>query len=154
MGYRFDADLMFLTYKDLIGYDPVAAMVNYQCDIQVEGNELPKPQQHAFKKCGNGFMLWSKKAACISKIYGVEELRKIIPDAYIDIWRKPGDKVDEFRSMAAIAFCCEDCEELCHSIEAINETLHIYDEYGEDIIIKYTDFDYLKKVYYEGLDGK
>lgn len=153
MGYRFDADLMFLTYKDLIGFDPLAAVIDYQCDIQNE-SRLPISQKHAFHHCGNGFMLWTKKACIISSIEGIENLQALMPNAYIDVWRHPGDSVAQHKAIAAIAFCTDNCENLCRSIELINSTVHVFDENGEDIIIKYTNFDYLKKVYYEGLAGK
>lgn len=154
MGYRYDADLMFLTYKQLIGYDPVAAMIDYLCDIKNENNKLPEPQKHAFKNCGNGFMLWTKSAGTISKIEGIDLLQKYLPNAYVDMWRKPGDEVSQFRAIAAIAYCTKDCDELCRTIDFINKNVKVYNEKGEDIIIKYTDFEYLKKVYKEGLEGK
>ena len=39
-------------------------------------------------------------------------------------------------------------------IDKINRTVKIIDETGEDIIIKYDQFDYLKGIYQAGLEGK
>ena len=42
-------------------------------------------------------------------------------------------------------------EEMADIIKKVNETVHCCNENGEDMIIKYTDFDYLKRIYDEGL---
>ena len=43
---------------------------------------------------------------------------------------------------------------MCELIDKVNREVSFYNEKGEDTVIKYTDFDYLKKVYAEGLAGK
>ena len=41
----------------------------------------------------------------------------------------------------------DDCEDFCSKIDKINKTISIIDENDEDVIIRYTDFDYLRKTY-------
>ncbi len=45
-------------------------------------------------------------------------------------------------------------DEMCDLIDKVNTEVAFINENGEDTIIKYTDFDYLKRVYQEGLEGK
>lgn len=51
-------------------------------------------------------------------------------------------------------FTSTDCDEMCRIIDSINHHIRILNEQGEDVIIKYTDFNYLKQVYNDGLAGK
>ena len=153
-GYRFDGDMMFMPIKDITGYDSVKAMVDYHCGLESEGNPLPPPQKHAFTKCGCGHMFWTKKAGTISKVEGVDEIKKLIPGVYVECRRRPGDTFDAYRPLGTITYTAKDCEEFCKYIDIVNKTIKIFDETGEDVIIKYTNFDYLKKVYQEGLEGK
>ena len=53
-----------------------------------------------------------------------------------------------------ISFTTDTIEEMCELIDKVNKEVAFYNEKGEDTVIKYTDFDYLKRVYAEGLAGK
>lgn len=156
MGYRLDSDKMFLPYKDILGYDVIKEMVDYACGIEKDSSILPSSQTKAFKKCGCGHMLWSKKAGKICKIEGLELVAQQ-PGFVVDYWMTNyhvGKYVDKYKSMGTITYTANDCDELCKMIEFVNDTVRVIDENGEDLIIKYTNFDYLKKVYREGLEGK
>ena len=39
-------------------------------------------------------------------------------------------------------------------IQKVNETVRIVNTDGHDVLIRYTDFDYLRRTYREGLEGK
>ena len=39
-------------------------------------------------------------------------------------------------------------------IRKINDTVRITNTDGDDVLIYYTDFDYLRQMYREGLEGK
>ena len=98
-------------------------------------------------------MLWTNKSGIINKIEGIEKFKNI--DGFeIDFQKKVGDEISAYHSIGNILFTASDIEEMCRNINFINNTIHVYNEKGEDVIIKYTNFDYLRKVYYEGLNGE
>ncbi len=97
--------------------------------------------------------MWTKKAGKCSKIEGIDEMGKI-PGVYARSLVHVGDDFAMYKNIANVAFTSANIEEMCAMIDKINKTVKIFNEQGEDVTIKYTDFDYLRKIYYEGLEGK
>lgn len=154
MGYRLDGDLLYLPIKELLGYDVNKAMVDYACGIDsTSENPLPKSQKHALKKCAAGIRLWTKKACTIKKIEGLDEIAKL-PGVNVETRRNVGDYEDIYRPLASITFAAADCDELGKMVDLVNKTVHFYDENDEDVIIKFTDMDNVKRIYEEGLQGR
>lgn len=152
MGYRLDGDMMFIPYKDVCGFDTLKFLVNYACGISNTIDDLPSPQTKAFKRCGCGLMLWTNKGGTVTSIEGFQDLN--IPGAVIDFRHCVGDQINKYTSIGNIMFTSTDCDEMCRIIDSINHHIRILNEHGEDVIIKYTDFNYLKQVYNDGLAGK
>jgi hypothetical protein len=67
---------------------------------------------------------------------------------------KPGDAIEKYHSYGNVLFVSDDCEDMCRMIELINNTIHIINEREEDVVIKYTDSNYLKSIYQKGLNGE
>ena len=70
---------------------------------------------------------------------------------FVENLKQPGDKAMKYRPVGVITFATDTFEEMADIIKKVNETVHCCNENGEDMIIKYTDFDYLKRIYDEGL---
>ena len=126
--------------------------MNYAIGHHNSIEDLPMSQSCAFKKCGCGMMLWTNKDGIISKIEGFQNLD--IPGVVIDFRHKMGDTVKKHTSIGNIMFTADNCQQMCEMIGMVNRNIRILNENGEDIVIKYTDFDYLQKIYNEGLVGK
>ena len=94
-----------------------------------------------------------KEDAIIKSIVGIEEISKI-SGVYIGQWKGVGDEVHQYTSMATISFSNESIDDVCAMIDQINRTVKFLNDKGDDIIIKYTEFDYLKQMYQNGLEGK
>ena len=54
-------------------------------------------------------------------------------------------------TMGVIRIVAENMDDLCGKIAAINSVLSIQDTDGNDMFIKYTDFDTLQREYRNGL---
>ena len=153
MGYRGDSEMLFLPYKELLGFDSVKLWVDYALGIKHEGNILPPSQSKAFTKTATSYMLWAKKDAVIKQIIGMDEIEKM-EHVYVGQWKTIGDQVHQYTSMATICFSNDNIEDTCEMIDKINRIVKFIDETDEDIIIKYDQFDYLKGIYQAGLEGK
>ena len=84
---------------------------------------------------------------------GIEAVQNI-PNLKIDILKSVGENATAYRGVGHISFTSENIEDMISTIDAINSNIQVINEDGDDIVIKYTDFDYLRKVYKEGLEGK
>lgn len=153
MGYRMDGEKMFTIYDGVIGFDAVKWIVEASLGMKHKSEELPAPQEKAFTKCATGMMLWTNKSGIITEIQGIDEIRKI-PGVVVKMNKDIGDKISRYSAAGIITFNTDEIEETCQIINDINQKIHIFNEHGEDVIIKYTDFDYLREVYELGLAGK
>ena len=153
MGYRGDSEMLFLPYKELLGFNSVKLWVDCALGIKHDASILPPSQKHAYTRNATSYMLWTKKNAIIQKIIGMDEIQKM-QNVYVGQWKGVGDEVHQHTSMATICFSTETIEDACKMIDKINKTVNFLDETGEDIIIKYDQFDYLREIYQAGLEGK
>lgn len=153
MGYRLDGDMMFIPYRDVCNFDTVKFLVDYLCGITNSPQKFPQTQTKAYRKCGCGMMLWTNNDGFISQINGIDGLYDI-PGVIIDFRAQIGDKLKKYTSLGNILFTTDNCEQMCEVIDLVNKTVSVMNEKGKDVVIKYTDFDYLKRVYQEGLEGK
>lgn len=153
MGYRLSGEMIYMKYKDLCGFDTVKWLVDYARGIKHTEKDLPKPQTKAYINSITAVELWAHTDGKISKMSGFDEI-SMIPNVYVETLKEIGDNIIKYRPVGNVVFSSRNIEEMCNMIKRINDTVHVYNENGEDVIIKYTDFDYLNKVYSEGLDGK
>lgn len=153
MGYRLDGDMMFVPYKDMLGYDVVKELVDLACGKKSDINELPPNQEKAFTKCGVGMELWTNKDGILTEIIGLDEVAKV-PGVFVETLHQIGDTIALHRPLANVCFTTDTIEEMCDMIDMVNKKVKFLNEKGEDTVIKYTDFGYLKQVYKEGLEGK
>lgn len=153
MGYRLDGDMMFMPYKDMLGYNVVKELVDMACGKKSNIDELPYNQTKAFVKCGCGMELWTNKDGILTEIIGLDEIAQE-GGVFVETLHQIGDVIALHRPVANICFTTDNCEQMCQMIDKVNKTVKFLNEKGEDTVIKYTDFDYLKKVYQEGIEGK
>lgn len=154
MGYRLDGDMMFIPYRDVCGFDSVAWLVDHAFGKKNKAEELPENQTHAFEKCGVGYMLWTNKGGTIAEIQGLDEVAKWPEIQLVESLAQAGDCITVHRSLGNIMFASQNCEKMCRTIEKINQTVHIINTEGEDVIIHYDNFAYLKHLYQKGLREK
>lgn len=153
MGYRMDGEMMFLPYKDLCGFDTIKWLVETALGIEHNSSQLPKRQLKAFTETATGMELWTNKSGVITRMEGYDEIAKI-PGVFVENLKQVGDNAQIYRPVGVITFATKTFDEMRKLIEQVNETVHCYNENGEDMIIKYTDFDYLESVYKQGLRGE
>lgn len=152
MGYRMDGEMMFMPYRQLCGFDTIRWLVETALGVAHDGSQLPAPQTAAFRKTATGMELWTNKEGTITKLEGYDEIAKL-PGVFVENLKQVGDKAAKYRPVGVVTFATDTVEEMIQIIKAVNDTIHCYNENGEDMIIKYTDFDYLRRIYNEGISA-
>ena len=140
-------------YISEMGYGVVKELVDMACGKKSDINELPQNQEKAFTKCGVGMELWTNKDGILTEIIGLDEMAQV-PGVFVETLHQIGDNIALHRPLANICFTTDTIDEMCEMIDMVNKKVHFLNEKGEDTVIKYTDYDYLKRVYQEGLEGK
>ena len=153
MGYRLDGDMMYIPFKGILDFDTTAWLVDYALGKTNTPAELPKPQERAYERCGSSYMLWTNKGGTIASIEGLDEIAAI-EGVTVDSLAQVGDEVHPYMPLGDILFCTDDIDGTLDLIRKVNDTVRIRNTEGEDILIYYTDFDYLRRVYEDGLAGK
>ena len=154
MGYRLDGDMMYVPFKDLLGFDVNAWMVDYALGRHNDPAELPPSQNKAFTRAATSYMLWcNEKGGTIGSIKGLDEV-KSWPGVTVDSLAGVGDPIRPYGPVGCILFTTDNAEDMIALIQKVNDTVRIRNTDGEDVLIYYTDFDYLRQMYREGLEGK
>ncbi len=151
MGYRVDGEMMFIPYREACGFDTVKWLVETALGIEHTKEDLPAPQTAAMKKCACAMELWTNKSGIIKEMHGFDQMAQI-PGVFVETLKKVGDEIGKYRSAGVVTFTTENCDQMCELIQKVNDTVRVINENGEDVVIKYTNFDYLKRVYQSGLN--
>ena len=150
MGYRLPGDLPDYAYPKLCGFDSIKWLTDYARGIKHTVNDLPVAQTAEYRRCSCGYSLWTHKSGTIGKFIGIDKLSEI-PDVSFYTLHHVGEKFVEHRPLGVISVFAENIDEFCNKIKKINETISIVDYENNDVIIRYTDFDYLRKTYERGM---
>lgn len=151
MGYRLPGDMPFMVYPDMFGFDTIKWLTDYARGIKNSIDMLPPAQEAEYKNCGCGYSLWTSKAGKISVIEGIDEILKIPGVTYYSL-HNVGEEFPVHRPVGVVGVYADDCEEFIQKIDQINKTIRVLDENGDDMIIRYTNFDYLRENYRMGLE--
>lgn len=153
MGYRLTGEMIFVPLKDLTGFDTIKWLFDIATGVKHTASDLPLPQTKAFEKCACAMELWTDKKGRVSTIKGWDKIAAH-PKIKVETLNHIGSEVAQYRPFGNVLMTAETIEELCDLIETVNTEVQVINEKGEDMIIKYRDFDYLRKIYHEGLEGK
>jgi len=150
MGYRLPGDLPDYSYPALCGFNPIKWLTDYARGMRHTVEELPPAQEHTYKKCICGYSLWTHKGGVLKDFKGFKEIRKI-PGVGFYTQHHVGERFVEHRPLGVVTVAADDYEDFCRKIEQINKTISITDEEDNDVIIRYTDLNYLRKTYEEAV---
>ena len=145
MGYRMPGDLLFEATKHFTNFDTIKWMVNYSLGLD-NIQRLPIENKKLARKCACSYIMWTKKAGIIKRIEGFNEIREKLPIIYSNEYHCVGDHVKKGVYEIMVIFYTNTCEEMCEIIKTINNTVSVYDQDDNDLLVKYTDFDSLLNV--------
>lgn len=150
MGYRFPGSMLCVPHKTMTGYSSVRWMLEVALGIQHKAENMPAPLTEARTDCAGSIHMFTNHGGIVGKIEGLEEVLAL-PGVNVDMPKREGGAVRDYACMGLLGIYAKDCDALCDTLKKINETLKIEDTNGENLIIRFTDYEILKKEYKEGL---
>ena len=153
MGYRLPGDMTFIPYSDMFNLDVTKWLVDYALGIKKPIAERPDNHVAEYKQCGFCYSLWTNKEGILTEISGLDEILNDSSFGYYSL-NQIGSHFAYHRPLGVLTFTSPDVECMIKKIKYINNVLTMKNENLEDVIIRYTDFDYLRKIYQDGLAGK
>ncbi|MBD5203663.1 MAG: ATP-grasp domain-containing protein [Bacteroidales bacterium] len=149
MGYRLPGDLPHLQYPDMFGFDSLKWIVDLHRGIPNKVSDLPPALLHAPENCGCSYSLWTNKEGTLASFEGLDTLLATGDYKFYTLYQE-GDHFARHRPVGVLVFTGKDADEICSHIDKINSTLRVFDTEGDDVMIKYTDFPFLREIYTKG----
>lgn len=147
MGYRMTGDMMAIPIKETCGFDSYKWLVDIAMGIKHTKEDLPSNQIVMPQKCGCSYILWSyDKEGVIDRIEGLDEICSIPGVSFAPDVRK-GSRFTAHQYLLTFLFTESTVEKVCELIKKINDVIHVYDEDGNDVVLRYTDFTALENIY-------
>ena len=149
MGYRFNGPAPDKAFPFLFGFDTEQWVLDYSLGIKHGPGDLPVAQKHAYRKCSCGYALWTRKSGKISEIKGFDAINQA--EGISCTFTLPtGFEFQDHSMLTTISVAAEDIDDFLAKIDYINQTVSILDEEGEDVIIRFTDYETIKANYQRG----
>lgn len=145
MGYRMSGDMMAIPLRDAYGFDSYKWLVEIALGISHSLDDVPNCL-YCNDKCGCAYILWSNNTSgIVSKIQGLDSVRqnakiKITSDIVI------GGTYNAYQYLLTFTFCVDNADQVCELIDSINRKVRILNEKGEDIVLRFTNFEKLKRL--------
>lgn len=148
MGYGMSGDMMAIPIKDVTGFNSYKWLVDYALGAKYTVNDLPVSQTKLYKDCGCAYILWSANKQ--GKIHHIEGLDEILAEEGVHLAPNVynGDNFVAHQYLLTFTFTGKDVDYVCNQIDKINKTIKVIDEDGEDVAMRFTDFDELRRIYY------
>lgn len=143
MGYRFPSAVASChLLESITGFNACKWMVEYALGIPHTIDDLKCPVNAAEKKVGF-IHYFTRVEGTIGKIEGLSEIVHS-KDMYLDLPKREGASVGKTLPIANLAFLCDDVEDMINRLKYLNTTFKIYTENGEDMLIRFTDYERVK----------
>ena len=151
MGYRFGATMLYTWYEKVSGFNSIRWMIECAIGIEHKLTDLPEGLAKSYKATSASYHLFTKKEGNVVRICGLEEIGKMT-NVIIDIPKRGGYHVSSHVCIGVIRIYGDNCNHLCESIANINKYLRIEDEFGENLIILFDDFNSVRSEYILGIE--
>ena len=151
MGYRFGGVMTYVPYEQVTGFNTVKWMLECALGVKHTVDDLPKALDSALTGCAASYNLFSRRDGEIQEIEGLDKVAEM-PGVYVDIPKRAGNSVRLNACMGLLGIYGSDIEEVCDRLKKINALLYTRNNAGENMFIKFDDYDSLREEYYAGLE--
>lgn len=152
MGFRLSGDMFMVPMKQTIGFDALAWQLDIALGIKHTPQDLPVSVTEVPEKCICSYILWSHSEGRVKEIIGLEEIAEL-PHMYIRPITQVEKKFVQYQYMEVFVFPSDNYQQMIATIEKINKTVRILDEDGNDALIYFDNFDAVRRIAEEGLQG-
>jgi hypothetical protein len=150
MGYRFGGEMAYGLYERVSGINSIRWMLEVALGKKHAENDLPKPLSNALSGMVASYFLFSTVDGDINNIEGLDQVENL-DNVVIDFPKRVGNTVRKGASLGIIRIYGENGEQICNTLEFINNNLRVTDERGVNMFVRYTDYETLISEYNLGI---
>ena len=151
MGYRFGGVMTYTPYEKVSGFNTIKWMIECALGVKHKKSDLPKSLNEAYRGCAGSYHLFTVKDGVIGSVKGLDTIKEL-PNVWVDMPKRTGDEVRYNACMGLIGIYGEDINEMCQTLDKINNVLEVENPDGENMIIYFDDYGAIKNEYNIGLD--
>ena len=148
-GYRLNGAQEHIILSRVIGIDAKELLVRYALTGRVSEAVLSQVKR-SFSEVACKFSPLVKEGV-IAKIEGIEEIRRQPEVVAVQPSYKPGDKVEGFGTLRQIVtriyLVADNYAKLFSAMRRIYSLLRVEDEFGQNMLLGFTDLGMLEKIY-------
>lgn len=145
VGHRLCGEMLWLPLSVIRKFDCLNWMLDYTVNGKNSVRKLPSDQKEKLNQCACSYLMWTGRAGTVEKISGVDGLNSI-SDLHCSIVAAQGKTAEAYRYGAIITFPAETVEKMIETIQLLNKKIKIENEQGEDMLIRYDDFNALREL--------
>ena len=149
-GHRFDSMTNYKLYEKMCGFNIIQWYINLALGIQISQEKFPRDLTGGRRDCIGSYHLFANKDGIIDSIEGLDKLLEM-NDVDIDLPKRKGGAVKYHSNIGLIRVYGKSVEEMVNKFEYINSVFSIRDNTGENLFIRFTDFDSVIRDFHEGL---
>lgn len=149
-GHRYGSDMTYTFYENIIGFNSVRWMLEASMGIRHTKEELPQPLTTAYQSTTGSYHLFAAVDGTVTHIGGLDKIEKM-PNVITDIPKREGNIVKYHGCMGTIRIYGDTCDVMLDTLREINTLLEIQNEKGENMFIRFTDYDFVREEFLTGL---
>ncbi len=150
LGYRFGGVMTYVPYERVTGFNTVKWMLECALGVKHTETDLPAPLDHALTGCATSYNLFSHDGGKISSVEGLQEL-DAMDGVYYDLPKREGTTARQEACMGLVGIYGKDADDVCAKLKQVNQLFSMKDEDGNNMFIRFDDYDSLTEEYQEGL---
>ncbi len=143
MAHRMSAGVSADLLKETLGFNVVDWLLDTALGETHTADMLPQPVERPYTGALCGYLLFADHAGRIETMSGLDKLdsRRFRVESAI----RTGDSVDPYRMMGKITFSSRTAEEMCRTLQEVNDAIDIRDTEGRDMIVRFTDLEAVRQ---------
>lgn len=151
MAHRMSADASGDMLERCLGANNVGWMLDTALGVKHTADMLPRQIERPYVGACCVYYLFADHSGTIKRTQGFDRLDS---DCYrVEVVKRVGDSIDQYRMMVKIVFYARSAEEMCQSLQYLNETIEIADTDEKSLIVRFTDYDEVRRKHHGLMRG-
>ncbi|MEY8460655.1 ATP-grasp domain-containing protein [Eggerthellaceae bacterium 24-137] len=142
-AYRFSSETLYALHERVDGFNSVRWYIESALGVKHSAKSLPPDLVPGGKSCVGSYHLFTSDACEIASIEGLDVLSSM-GNVFVDLPKGVGSKVAKGLNAGLVKIYGNNIEDLIGTLKRVNEVFSIKDARGQNIFIRFTDYDKLK----------
>lgn len=151
-AYRLSSETAYRLYRRVNGFDSLRWCIESAMGLSHSAEQLPEPPTSDIEACVGAYHLFCPRGGVVETVEGADEIAAM-GSVCIDLIKGPGSVVAPGANIGLVKIFAESVDKEIEKLKKINELLRVRDIDGNDMFIRYTDYEAIISDFNAGLMG-